>query len=150
MAIFWDEPVHYRDDRTIGMRDKVRKTVPDTELFARTGIAYNQFNTLYQLCAMKAEGDPVLEMAEHMLFMPDLLAYFLTGKMGTDYTAASTSQMLNPFTRDWDRELLERLGLPTRMLGKVGLAWQNQGNPAAGYCQGMRRGRDSRHRRGRT
>ena len=120
-------PVHYRDDRTIGMRDKVRETVPDTELFARTGIAYNQFNTLYQLCAMKAEGDPVLEMAEHMLFMPDLLAYFLTGKMGTDYTAASTSQMLNPFTRDWDRELLERLGLPTRMLGKVELPGRIRG-----------------------
>ena len=114
-------PVHYRDDRTIGMRDKVRQTVPDAELFARTGIAYNQFNTLYQLYAMKLEEDPILDMAQDMLFMPDLLAYFLTGRKGTEYTVASTSQMINPYTRDWDRELLEKLGLPTRMLGKVEL-----------------------------
>ena len=114
-------PVHYRDDRTLGMREKVREVVPDEELFARTGIAYNQFNTIYQLYAMKLEGDPVLDGAVDMLFMPDLLAYFLTGKKGTEYTMASTSQMLNPYTRDWDRELLEKLGIPTNFLGEVKL-----------------------------
>ena len=114
-------PVHYRDDRTIGMRDKVREVIPDAELFARTGIAYNQFNTIYQLYAMKQEGDPTLDMAENMLFMPDLLAYFLTGKIGTEYTVVSTSGMINPYTRDWDYALLERLGLPTRMLGRINL-----------------------------
>ena len=114
-------PVHYRDDRTLGMREKVREIVPDQELFARTGIAYNQFNTLYQLYAMKLEGDPVLDQAADMLFMPDLLAYLLTGSKGTEYTMASTSQMLNPYTRDWDRELLGRLGIPTGFLGEIRL-----------------------------
>ena len=114
-------PVHYRDDRTLGMREKLREVVSDQELFARTGMAYNQFNTIYQLYAMKLEGDPVLEGAADMLFMPDLLAYFLTGKKGTEYTVASTSEMLNPYTRDWDKELLEKLGIPTNFLGEVKL-----------------------------
>ncbi|MBR6767312.1 MAG: rhamnulokinase [Clostridia bacterium] len=114
-------PVHYRDDRTIGIPEKVAKVVPDVELFSRTGIASNVFNTLYQLYAMKEENDPILEMADSMLFMPDLLAYLLTGKKGTEYTIASTSQMLNPDTRSWDYELLEKLGIPTRMLGEVKL-----------------------------
>ena len=114
-------PVHYRDDRTLGMREKVRSIIPDAELFERTGLAYNQFNTLYQLYAMKLEGDPALENAADMLFMPDLLAYFLTGKKGTEYTVASTSELINPFTRDWDKPLMERLGIPTRFLGEVKL-----------------------------
>ena len=114
-------PVHYRDDRTLGMREKVREIIPDRELFAHTGLAYNQFNTLYQLYAMKLEGDPVLEKAADMLFMPDLLAYFLTGRKGTEYTVASTSELINPYTRDWDIPLMEKLGLPTGFLGAVKL-----------------------------
>ncbi|MBR2699061.1 MAG: rhamnulokinase [Clostridia bacterium] len=114
-------PVHYRDDRTLGMREKVREIIPDKELFAHTGLAYNQFNTLYQLYAMKLEGDPVLEKAADLLFMPDLLAYFLTGKKGTEYTVASTSELINPYTREWDIPLMEKLGLPTGFLGEVKL-----------------------------
>ena len=114
-------PVHYRDDRTLGMREKVREIIPDRELFAHTGLAYNQFNTLYQLYAMKLEGDPVLEQAADLLFMPDLLAYFLTGKKGTEYTVASTSELINPYTREWDKPLMEKLGLPTGFLGEVKL-----------------------------
>ena len=114
-------PVNYRDDRTLGMREKVREVIPDAELFARTGLAYNQFNTLYQLYAMRREGDPTLDAAADLLFMPDLLAYLLTGKKGTEYTIASTSEMINPYTRDWDRELLEKLDIPTGMLGEVKL-----------------------------
>ena len=114
-------PVHYRDARTDGMREKVREVIPDADLFARTGLAYNSFNTLYQLYAMRQEGDPTLDLAHDMLFMPDLLAWLLTGEKGTEYTIASTSQLLNPYTRDWDRELLEKLGIPTAMLGEVKL-----------------------------
>ena len=114
-------PVHYRDERTAGMREKVRELIPDAELFARTGLGYNSFNTLYQLYAMRQEGDPTLDAAEDLLFMPDLLAWLLTGEKGTEYTIASTSQLLNPYTRDWDRELLEKLDIPTHMLGEVKL-----------------------------
>ena len=114
-------PVHYRDARTNGIPEKVRAIIPDGELFARTGIAFNSFNTLYQLYAMKEEGDPALESAQDLLFLPDLLAYFLTGKKGTEYTIASTSQLLNPFTRDWDRELMAKLGIPAHIFGEVKL-----------------------------
>ena len=114
-------PVHYRDARTNGIPEKVRAIIPDEELFARTGIAFNSFNTLYQLYAMKEEGDPALESAQDLLFLPDLLAYFLTGRKGTEYTIASTSQLLNPFTRDWDRELMEKLGIPAHIFGEVKL-----------------------------
>ena len=120
-------PVHYRDERTSGMREKVREIIPDDELYARTGTAYNTFNTLYQLYSMVQEGDPLLELAQDMLFMPDLLTYFLTGVKGTDYTMASTAQMLNPVTRDWDRALLEKLGIPTRFLGEVKLPGEPRG-----------------------
>ena len=114
-------PVHYRDERTTGMREAVREIIPDTELFERTGTAYNTFNTIYQLYAMKQEKDPVLDSAAEMLFMPDLLAYMLTGEKGTEYTIASTSELLNPYTRDWDLDLMEKLGLPTHLLGEVKL-----------------------------
>ena len=120
-------PVHYRDERTQGMREKVREIISDEALFARTGTAYNTFNTLYQLYAMKEEGDPVLGQATDLLFMPDLLTYFLTGVKGTEYTMASTSQMLNPVTRDWDLELLRRLGIPTHFLGDVKLPGERRG-----------------------
>lgn len=114
-------PVNYRDARTQGMREKVREIIPDAALFARTGLAYNPFNTIYQLYAMRQGGDPTLDAAADLLFMPDLLAYLLTGAKGTEYTIASTSQMIDPTTRDWDRELLDRLGIPTGMLGEVKL-----------------------------
>ena len=99
----------YRDGRTAPAIEELHQRMPFSELFARTGLAYNSFNTLYQLCAMRQEGDPTLDMARDLLFMPDLLAWLLTGEKGTEYTIASTSQLLNPYTRDWDRELLEKL-----------------------------------------
>lgn len=113
-------PIHYRDRMTEGVPEKVwREEMPKEELFSRTGIAFNQFNTLYQLCALRDRKEPALEIAEDLLFMPDLLAYLLTGEKGTEYTIASTAQMLDPVRRDWDRELAEKLGIPTRLLGRI-------------------------------
>ena len=112
-------PVHYRDARTDGVMDEVFRIIPKEELFGMTGLAFNQFNTIYQLYAMKQAGDPALEMAESMLFMPDLLAYFLTGRKGVEYTIASTSQLLDPRTRDWCGEVFDRLGLPKRLAAPI-------------------------------
>lgn len=112
-------PVHYRDARTDGVMEKVFEIIPKEEMFGLTGIAFNQFNTIYQLYAMKLENDPTLEMADSMLFMPDLLAYFLTGKKGVEYTMASTSQLLDPRTRDWSVEVFERLGLPKKLMAPI-------------------------------
>ncbi|MDO4739272.1 MAG: rhamnulokinase family protein [Eubacteriales bacterium] len=112
-------PVHYRDTRTDGMIDKAFSVVSQEEIFARTGLAFQSFNTLYQLLAMRHEGDSTLDNAHRMLMMPDLLAYFMTGEIATEYTIASTSQMTSPITRDWDRELLHKLGLPSHFLTPI-------------------------------
>lgn len=112
-------PVHYRDARTDGVMDKAFEIMPKEELFHHTGVGFTQYNTLYQLYAMKLEGDPTLEAADKLLLMPDLLAYLLTGKMGTEYTIATTTQLINPFTRDWDFELIDRFGLPRRIFTPI-------------------------------
>jgi len=112
-------PTHYRDARTDGMMEEAFRTVPKEEIFGETGLAFMQFNTLYQLLAMKKANDPALDLADTMLFMPDLLAYFLTGEKATEYTIASTSQLIDPHTRDWAWKLIGRFGLPTRMLTKI-------------------------------
>lgn len=112
-------PVHYRDSRTEGVMEEVFRIVPREELFGLTGIAFNSFNTLFQLYAMKRDADPTLEMAESMLFMPDLLAYFLTGQKGVEYTIASTSQMLDPARRDWSEAVFDRLGLPKKLMAPI-------------------------------
>lgn len=112
-------PVHYRDARANGMLEKAFSLVPQKEIFARTGLAFQPFNTLYQLYAMRLEEDWALSAADTLLMMPDLLSYFLTGERGCEYTIASTSQMLNPVSRDWDRELLARFSLPAQILPPI-------------------------------
>ena len=113
-------PINYRDHMTDGMMEKAFKNVMSKEeIFGYTGLAFNQFNTLFQLYALKGMNDPSLEIAEHMLFMPDLLAYFLTGRIGTEYTVASTSQMIDPNTRDWAYDMIDRFGIPRKILGKI-------------------------------
>ena len=112
-------PVHYRDARTEVMMEKAFETVSKKEIFERTGLAFQSFNTLYQLLAMKEQGDEALEAADTLLFMPDLIAYLLTGAKATEYTIASTSQMIDPSTRSWDKELLKKLGLPAGILTEI-------------------------------
>lgn len=105
-------PHHYRDTRTDNMFEKAFKIVPKQEIFEATGIAFNWFNTIYQLLASRLSGDVELEQAKTLLFMPDLLNYFLTGEKKCEYTIASTSQMFDSKTHTWATELLERLDLP--------------------------------------
>ena len=78
------------------------QTVPFETLFARSGIGAMNFNTLFQLCRRRAEGDVALEQAETMLLMPDLLGYFFTGEKKSEYTIASTTMLYNPSRGDWD------------------------------------------------
>ena len=112
-------PVHYRDARTEGVPEAIFEFMPKEKLFGATGIAFNVFNTVFQLYAMKREGDPALDAARYMLFMPDLLAYCLTGKMGVEYTIASTSGLLDPEKRDWSDEVFEALGLPKSLQAPI-------------------------------
>lgn len=110
-------PVHYRDRRTDGMLEFAFQRVPRHDLYRVTGLQFMQFNTLYQLLAIacRAHGDPFAGV-DKLLFMPDLFNYFLTGAKATEYTIASTSQMLDAHTREWSQPLLEAFGVPLEIL----------------------------------
>lgn len=110
-------PVHYRDGRTDGIADRVWATLPADRLYAATGIQYAPFNTLYQLVA--AQGSAQLAAARHLLLIPDLVAYWLTGERGTEVTNASTTQLLDPGTGDWARGVAEPLGIDTALFAPL-------------------------------
>ncbi|MGI5899325.1 MAG: rhamnulokinase [Christensenellales bacterium] len=112
-------PVHYRDLRTQGIMEKAFEIVQKDRIYEKTGLAFLEFNTLYQLLAAKLEDDPAMEIAQSLLFMPDLFAYFLTGVKGTEYTIASTSQMVDPHTRNWSYDLINEMGLNREILGEI-------------------------------
>jgi rhamnulokinase len=108
------DPVCYRDDRTKNVMEQVFDTVPRDEIFKKTGIQFQNFNTLYQLYSEEGSGD-----AADLLLLPDLVNYFLTGRKVAEYTNATTMQMLNVASSGWDVDLLVRLDLPAGILQKV-------------------------------
>ena len=105
-------PYHYRDDRTEGMMEEAFSRMPKKEIFNKTGIAFQKFNTLFQLLSTVIHKPYILEKADTLLFMPDLLAYFLTGENGTEFTEASTGQLLDAETGDWCYSLLDAMSIP--------------------------------------
>ncbi|MER5252541.1 rhamnulokinase family protein [Streptomyces sp. NPDC002855] len=117
-------PVHYRDTRTEGVAAKAWGTVPATELYAATGIQYAPFNTLYQL--MAAQGTAQLAAAKHLLLIPDLLTYWLTGELGTELTNASTTQLMDPAANTWSHDVATRLGIDLTLFPPV----RRPGDPA--------------------
>lgn len=106
-------PFHYRDTRTDGMYDEAFKKVSKEEIFNSTGIAYNWFNTVFQLLSARLSDDVSLNNAKTMLFMPDLFNFFLTGEKRTEYTIASTSQMFDSQKHEWAYDMLKKLDIPT-------------------------------------
>ena len=112
-------PYHYRDELTRGVMEEVLQIVPRTEIFARTGCQFLPLNTLYQLYAVRTARAELLERAATLLMIPDLLRFFLTGERTTERTIASTTQCMSIAGGDWDRALLERLGLPTDLLTAI-------------------------------
>lgn len=112
-------PFHYRDINTEGMIEKAFTMIPGREIYEKTGIAFQVFNSLYQLLSMKVNNSPLLEKSETLLFTPDLLRYFLTGEKSSEYTIASTSQMLDARTGSWAADLLDRLGIPKKILAEI-------------------------------
>lgn len=121
MLLNGDTPIKpcyaYRDDRTIKSSEEVHKIVPFEELYARTGIQYQAFNTVYQLYDDKMNGK--LENATDFLMIPEYLEYLLTGVKVKEYTDASTGALLNLKTREFDLELTEKLGLPSKLFKKL-------------------------------
>ncbi|MEO0453536.1 MAG: rhamnulokinase family protein [Verrucomicrobiota bacterium] len=112
-------PYQYRDGRTQGMQEEAFQLMPKEEIYRRTGIQFVFFNTLFQFMAEKKADPERLKSATSFLFMPDLIHYHLTGVKTQEHTIASTSQMINPLTRDWDRELLSQMGFPDHLFGPL-------------------------------
>ena len=112
-------PYHYRDSRTDGMMEAAFEIVPRAEIYERTGIQFMQINTLYQLYAMARVDSPVLGAAQTFLNMPDLFNFWLSGHKVSEFSIVSTSQCYDPRARDWARDTLEKLGIPTRIFGEI-------------------------------
>lgn len=108
-------PVCYRDARTNGMAERFFADVDRTAHYAVNGTQVMEINTLFQLLSLKLADSPQLQIADKMLFTPDLFSYFLTGEANTEYTIASTSEMLDARKRDWDWQLIDSLGLPRHL-----------------------------------
>lgn len=106
-----ENPVHYRDARTVGLVDEAFKTMPKEKLYGITGIQFMELNTLFQLISLKKYRPWMLERAEKMLFMPDLFGYMLTGKMCAEYSIASTSQLIDLDKKTWSKEILDTFGI---------------------------------------
>ena len=111
-----ENPVHHRDRRTDGAMEALFAEIPAREIYERTGIQLMPINTLVQLYAAAAAKEPALEIAETLLLIPDLFHLWLSGVATSEYTNATTTQFLDPRAQTWATELLERLGLPAKVL----------------------------------
>lgn len=111
--------VAYRDGRTKDMDKEVYKLISEEDLYHRTGIQKQLFNTIYQLMAIKVKQPKMLDEAEHMLMIPDYFHYKLTGQKIQEYTNATTTQLVNPQTKNWDYELIDLLGYPRKIFKKI-------------------------------
>ncbi|MFV0391211.1 MAG: rhamnulokinase [Paludibacteraceae bacterium] len=112
-------PLCYRDARTNGIPQEVFQLINESDYYSRTGIQVMAINTIFQLYSQKQENEEFLKQAHQLLFMPDLVSYFLTGEFGNEYCISSTSGMLDAEKKNWDIGTLEKIGIPKQILGKV-------------------------------
>ena len=128
-------PLHYRDARTHGVPEKLFETVGKEELYSRTGIQYIHFNTIYQFYYLIKEEPELWNNTDQILMIPDLMAYFLTGQKRIEVTNASTTNLLNPYTKEWDQELCEKLGISTEKFPPLIEAGESYGNLSEEICE---------------
>ena len=112
-------PYCYRDPHTVGAPEKFFERMPRKELYDKTGIQIMNFNSVFQFDTLRRNNCSALEAADKILFIPDALAYLLTGEMVTEYTIASTAQMVNPRTKEWDLDILAMLDLKPENFGRM-------------------------------
>ena len=112
-------PVTYRDSRTDKMSVEAFKSVSKEEMYMISGIQLMEINTLFQLLSLRKQNDPALQIAGKLLFIPDLINYFLTGITANEYTIASTSQLLDAQTKTWNETLFRKLNLPFKIMEKI-------------------------------
>lgn len=127
--------VHYRDARTHGAIEKLTQMVPKQELYRKTGIQFLDFNTVNQLFYLQRNRPELLERADTLLMTPDLFNYFLTGEKRTEYTIASTSQLLDVKKREWSFELIHKLHLPKGIFTDICMPGSTVGTLLPGVCR---------------
>ena len=115
------DAVAYRDRRTDGRAEKVDRMIPERELYERTGIQRQEFNTIYQLMALKNEDPGQLEQAESLLMLPDYFNFILTGVKKQEYTNATSTGLVNAERKTWDYGLIDRLGYPKKLFGELSM-----------------------------
>lgn len=120
-------PVCYRDSRTDGMPEQVFGRIDPRTHYAVAGTQVMAINTLFQLYAMKLEGNPQLEIADKLLFMPDLFSYFLTGVANNEYSIASTSELMDIRNCRWNYPLIRELGLPEHLFCDIVMPGESRG-----------------------
>ncbi|MFV0502773.1 MAG: rhamnulokinase [Lachnospirales bacterium] len=103
------DSVSYRDSRTTGIKDKIYEVIPKNILYEKTGIQEQDYNTIFQLKYLKDNTDEI-QKAESFLMLPDYLNFLLTGVKKQEYTNATTTSMVNAYTKEWDSEIIEKLG----------------------------------------
>ncbi|MFV0401466.1 MAG: rhamnulokinase [Oscillospiraceae bacterium] len=118
-GVLLENPTHYRDEAFTGCMNKVLELIPPERLYGITGMQNMDINTISQLYYLRNHRPELLERASTLLFMPDLLRYLLTGEKVTEYTIASTSQLLDAGTRDWSWEVIDALDLPRRIFTPI-------------------------------
>ena len=112
-------PYCYRDPHTVGAPEEFFKRMSRKTLYNKTGIQIMNFNSVFQFDTLRRNKCSALENADKILFIPDALAYLLTGEAVTEYTIASTAQMINPRTKEWDEDILILLGLSANNFGRM-------------------------------
>ena len=118
----------YRDHRTDGMDAEVAKILSETELYARTGIQKQIFNTIYQLMAVEKKTPEIMKQAKTLLMLPDYFGFRLTGNKLSEYTNGSTTQLVDPHTYQWDKELIQSLGYPEEIFLPLKMPGSKVGN----------------------
>ena len=124
------DAVAYRDVRTEGERDRLETAgiLRFADHYARAGIQYQPFNTIYQLTALQAECPEQMQKAEHLLMIPEYFNYLLTGKMVNEYTNATSTALVNAEEKTWDDQLISALGLPRRIFGPLHMPGESVGH----------------------
>ncbi len=112
-------PYHYRDSRTEGMLEEAFSRLSRKSIYEITGIQFMQLNTLFQLLAMQVNQDPALEIADKLLMVPDLINYWLTGKPVSEFTEATTSQIIDTRKGAWSQEIIEAMGFPKHIFPEI-------------------------------
>ncbi len=128
-------PYNYRDARTVGVPEEMESLITKEELYNLTGNQIVNFNTVFQLYAFKKQKPELLELVDKVLFIPDLFNYFLTGKMAAECSIASTSQLMNPYTKEWEYKIMDKLGLKREWFPEIVPGGTVIGNLKSDICE---------------